>query len=347
MAGELFLAEIHEQPAALRRLAASGAELAEVAARIAERPGIVRLGAHGSSDNAASYAVYAFGLLAQRTAMRDSMSLEVYYGAEVPMAGDVVLGLSQSGRTPDVVTYVETARRLGALTVALTTDDASPLAQACELVVRVHSGEERAVAATKSYSNELGALALLAAHLGGRGREIEEALLAVAGLAEEALPGLAASARSLAVPLAYVGRMVVIGRGPEYATAREVALKLKETCRVAAEALTATDLAHGPVAALDGLFPVWAIATDDPMLPAVRSAVARARESSAVVVASGDAADRVDGAQYVLKTPRAPLPVLSPLLSVLPGQLVAAELARAKGLDPDKPAHLSKVTMAP
>jgi glucosamine--fructose-6-phosphate aminotransferase (isomerizing) len=153
--------------------------------------------------------------------------------------------------------------------------------------------------------------------------------------------------RHLAEPLAYVGRMVVIGRGVELATAREVALKLKETCRVAAEALTATDLAHGPVAALDELFPVWAIASGDAMLPAVQTAVARARESAALVVASGSAADRIEGAAYVLRTPAPPLPLLSPLLSVLPGQLFASVLAQAKGLDPDRPAGLSKVTMAP
>jgi glutamine---fructose-6-phosphate transaminase (isomerizing) len=128
---------------------------------------------------------------------------------------------------------------------------------------------------------------------------------------------------------------------------REVALKLKEACRLAAEALTVTDLAHGPVAALDELFPVWAIPSDDAMLPSVETAVARARESAAVVVASGSAAERIDGASYVLRTPSAPLPVLSPLLSILPGQLFASVLAQAKGLDPDRPAHISKVTLAP
>jgi glucosamine--fructose-6-phosphate aminotransferase (isomerizing) len=347
MAGELFAQEIREQPAALRALLAAEPELGEVGRVLGERAPLVRLAAHGSSDNAASYAVYAFGLLARMTAMRDSLSLSVYYGAELPFRNSAVIALSQSGRTPDVLAYAENARRRGALTIAVTNDERSPLAEACEVVVRLRAGEERAVAATKSYTNELAALALLAAHAGGRGGEIADALHAVAGAAEAALPGLAADVRHLAEPLAYVGRMVVIGRGVELATAREIALKLKETCRVAAEALTATDLAHGPVAALDELYPVWAIAADDAMLPAVETAVARARESAAVVVASGSAAGRIEGAAYVLQTPPAPLPVLSPLLSVLPGQLFASVLARAKGLDPDRPAHISKVTLAP
>jgi glucosamine--fructose-6-phosphate aminotransferase (isomerizing) len=347
MPGELFAREILEQPAALRALLAAEPELAEVGRLLGERPRLVRLAAHGSSDNAASYAVYTFGLLAGMTAMRDSLSLSVYYGAELPYRNSAVIALSQSGRTPDVLAYAQNARRHGALTMAITNDERSPLAEACEVVVRLHAGEERAVAATKSYTNELAALALLAAHACGRGGEVADALRVVADQADEALPRLTAEVRRLAEPLAFVGRMVVIGRGVEFATAREIALKLKETCRVGAEALTATDLAHGPVAALDELYPVWAIASHDAMLPSVETAVARARESAAVIIASGSAADRIEGASYVLQTPSPPLAVLSPLLSVLPGQLFASVLAQAKGLDPDRPAHISKVTLAP
>jgi glucosamine--fructose-6-phosphate aminotransferase (isomerizing) len=150
----------------------------------------------------------------------------------------------------------------------------------------------------------------------------------------------------LAVAFAYVGRMYVVGRGLEYATARETALKLTETCRVAAEPLTATDLAHGPIAALDPLFPVWAIASRDEALPAVVDAVGRARAAGATVVASGSAASEIDGAAYRLPVPEAPEAVLAPLLSIVPGQLFAAALAQAKGLDADRPAGLTKVTLA-
>jgi glutamine---fructose-6-phosphate transaminase (isomerizing) len=138
----------------------------------------------------------------------------------------------------------------------------------------------------------------------------------------------------------------VIGRGFEYATAREVALKLTETCRIAAEPLTATDLAHGPIAALDSLFPVWTIASRDGALPAVQEAAARVRRAGATLVASGSAADAIEGASYLLPVPEAPGPMLAPLLSVVPGQLFAAALAQAKGLDADTPEGLSKVTIA-
>jgi glucosamine--fructose-6-phosphate aminotransferase (isomerizing) len=140
--------------------------------------------------------------------------------------------------------------------------------------------------------------------------------------------------------------MFVIGRGPEFATAREIALKLLETCQIAAEPLTATDLAHGPVAALDPLFPVWSIASEDETLAAVVDATARARAAGATVVASGTAAAALVDAQYLVPVPKPRLSLLSPLLSVVPGQLFAGAVARAKGLDPDKPRGLSKVTLA-
>ena len=133
MAGELFLREIGEQPAALRALLTSEGELAGVARQIARRPRLVRLVGHGSSDNAASYAVYAFGLLPGWSAMRDSISLSVYYGAKVDLRGSLVLGLSQSGQTPDVLDYVERARARGAFTIGITNEPASSLATAAEI----------------------------------------------------------------------------------------------------------------------------------------------------------------------------------------------------------------------
>ena len=132
----------------------------------------------------------------------------------------------------------------------------------------------------------------------------------------------------------------------EFGTAREIALKLLETCRVAAEPLTATDLAHGPIAAVDSLFPIWAIASEDPTLPIVTEAAERIRAAGATLVASGTAAAAIEGADYTLPVPAPPLPLLEPILSVVPGQLFALALARAKGLDPDEPRGLSKVTLA-
>ena len=345
--GSQFLAEIREQPRALEGLLEHAGEFARVASLARERgTRLVRMVGHGSSDNAASYGVYAFGLLPRLTALRDSISLSVYYGSELEMAGSLVIGLSQSGRTPDVVEYVSRARRAGAFTVAITNDPESDLAGAAEALLPLGAGEERAVAATKTYVNTLAALVLLAAHMADQGESCVDDLLTVIDQMEATIPELEQQMPTVALPFSFVGRMFVIGRGVELSTAREIALKLLETCRIAAEPLTATDLAHGPVAALDPFFPVWAIASPDETLPAVVEATARVRETGATLVASGAAAGQIAQPDYVLPVPAPPAPLLAPLLSVIPGQLFAWALARAKRLDPDRPSGLSKVTFA-
>lgn len=345
--GAVFRREIAEQPDALRRLAATTATFAAIAAEARARDTrIIRLVGHGSSDNAASYGVYSFGLLPGWTALRDSISLTVNYGAERDLRDSLVIALSQSGRTPDVVQYVERTRAQGAFTVGVTNDPASELAAASDAVIDLAAGPERAVAATKTYLNTVASLALLAAHAAGEGERYADGLLETAALAEELLPSLDEALPAIALQFAFVGRMFVIGRGHEFATAREIALKLLETCYVAAEPLTATDLAHGPIAALDPLFPVWAVSSSGEMLPAVVEAAARIRAAGATIIASGTAADQLEDARYALTVPAPSLPLLSPLLSVIPGQVFAGSLALARGLDPDQPRGLSKITLA-
>jgi glutamine---fructose-6-phosphate transaminase (isomerizing) len=346
-AAGLFRAEVREQPEALLRLLELENEFAAVSKLLVERaPTAVRLVGHGTSDAAATYGTYAFGLLPGWTALRDTISLTVYYGATFDLSSSVVIGLSQSGRTPDVVEYVARTRARGALTVGLTNDPMSDLAAAAEIALPLSAGPERSVAASKTYSNELAALALLAAGAAGRAPEVADGIRGVADILAREMDALERAVAAPAIAFTYVGRMYVIGRGLEFATAREVALKLTETCRVAAEPLTATDLAHGPVAALDSLFPVWTIASHDESLPAVVEGAARVRQAGATLVASGTAAAEIEDAAYRLPVPASPLPILSPLLSVVPGQLFAVALASAKGLDPDHPERLSKVTLA-
>ena len=165
--GAKLLAEIREQPAALRRLLEHAGEYAAVAEEAARRDlDLVRMVGHGSSDNAASYGVYAFGLLPAWTAMRDSISLSVYYGAKVDLHGSSVLGLSQSGQTPDVLEYVERARARGAFTIGITNEPESSLATTAEVVLPLAAGPEHAIAATKTYTNQIAALALLAGYAG-------------------------------------------------------------------------------------------------------------------------------------------------------------------------------------
>jgi glucosamine--fructose-6-phosphate aminotransferase (isomerizing) len=342
---DVLLAEIAEQPAVLERLRADAA-ISGLGARLAaEPPRIVRLAGHGTSDNAATFGVYAFARLARWTAIRDSISLPVYEDIHPAVSGDLAIGLSQSGETPDVVAWLAAMREGGALTAAITNDAGSSLARAAEVVLPLGAGEERSVAATKTYTAELAVLARLAAHAGGDGEGLDEGLGATAALAAEAIGALPEAVAPVAQALAWAERLIVAGRGVEFATAREVALKLTELCQVGGVAMTATDLAHGPVAALDVRFPVWVSVAHDAELEAVREAVARVKETRAPLVAAGPAAAAV-GADHVLAVPRAPLDVLSPLLSVLPGQLFAVALAQAKGLDPGAPRNLRKVTLA-
>lgn len=345
--GTTFLAEIREQPQALLRLLDHAPAYAEVARAALERqPHIVRLVGHGSSDNAASYGVYAFGIESGWTALRDSISLSVYYGARLDLARSIVVALSQSGRTPDVVAYVERARELGALTIAVTNEPGSELARAAEATLSLAAGPENAIAASKTYVNQIAALVLLAGAISGRTDEVVDGIGKTAELMAEAMPRFEDAVASVAGAFAYVGRMYVIGRGIEFATVREIALKLTETCRVAAEPLTSTDLAHGPIAALDPLFPVWTIASRDEALPTIVEAARRARTAGATLVASGNAQSEIEDAAYRLPVPEAPMALLSPLLSVVPGQLFAGAVALAKGLDSDHPEGLTKVTLA-
>jgi glucosamine--fructose-6-phosphate aminotransferase (isomerizing) len=307
---------------------------------------VVRVAAHGTSDHAAIYATYLLRVLCGWTVVRDSMSVPLYYGIAAAAPGELAIGISQSGETPDVVAWLGKAREAGAVTVAITNGEGSSLAAAADHVLAVGAGPEYSIAATKTYTGTLAVLALLAGHVAGEGAAMAAGLGAAADAAEATLPGLERAVGHVAEELASVQRMYLVARGIELATANEVALKLTEVCYLGAKAMSATAMAHGPVAALDASVPVWAVAARDATLPAVVEAARRAREAGAPVVASGPAAGELDGAAHLLRVPAAGSALLSPLLSVLPGQLFAWALARAKGLDPGAPRHLRKVTSA-
>ncbi len=346
-AGSRFLAEIREQPAALTQLLKGQSEFARVAAEMHARGATtVRMVGHGSSDNAASYGVYAFGLLPHWTALRDSISLTVYYGAELDMSGCTAIALSQSGRTPDVVEYARRARRRGAFIVALTNDPESELAEAADAVLPLGAGREQAVAATKTYTNQVAALGLLAAHTAGTGARFADDLRVVTRQLDELIAPRRVADHGRGRALRVCGSDVRRRAGRRV---RHGARDCVEVPRDLPRRGRATDGDRSrprTVAALDSLFPVWAIASDDATLPAVLEAVARARDAGATVVASGTAAERVPGADYVLPVPRPPTHLLAPLLSVVPGQLFAWALARARASTPTQPRGLSKVTLA-
>jgi glutamine---fructose-6-phosphate transaminase (isomerizing) len=335
--------EIGAQPGIAERLLRElPADLAPLAA--AARQSQIRyvlVAARGSSDHAAIYAQYALGALARLPVALATPSLFSRYASPPRLDGALVIGISQSGQSPDVVAVIEEARRQGALTAAMTNDPASPLAAAAQHALDLRAGEELSVAATKTYTAELLVIAMLAVALGEAGHIEQEALRRVPDAQSAALE-LADRAFELADAHAGLADCVVLGRGFNLATAFEWALKLKELAYVRAQAYSSADFQHGPVASLAPGGDVLAVVASGPLAADTAELVARMRKdrSARVLVL---AQDRLPGADH-LPFPDTLPEWLSPLVDIIPAQLFTAALARAKGLDVEQPRGLKKVT---
>ncbi|MEU8662411.1 SIS domain-containing protein [Actinoplanes philippinensis] len=338
--------DIAEQPAGFARLLEDGPStaIAEVAAEIARRaPRSVLLVGRGTSDHAALYAAYLAEIRLGLPVASASPSAITLYGARPDLTGTLVIGVSQSGGSHDLTGVLSVARETGALTLAVTNNPDSPLAQAAELSIDVVAGHERAVAATKTYTAELLALLMLIEGIrSGDGRLPAEERAAL-----EKLPQLAAdvladrSAAELAQRYRFAASLVATGRGYAYPTAREAALKLMETSYLPALAFSGADLLHGPLAMTDHDIPVLAVVGDGPGGRSMRDVVGRLGERRVDVVTIGGS--DVDGASARLAVPSVD-ERYSPLLDILPVQQLALALSLARGEDPDAPRGLKKVT---
>ena len=334
-------AEIAEQPAVWARLLGEGRDQFQHAAAAINRhaPRFVLFVARGTSDHAALYAKYVVEILHSLPAGLVSASTMTAYGARPDLDGVLMIAISQSGGSPDLVTTLEVARARGALTVAVTNNAASPLAQSADLHLDVLAGPELAVAATKSYTAQLLALSLL----------FERVRDGQAG-ATDALPELGeqmlakgAKLASVAARYRFAQRLVTTGRGYSYPTAREAALKLMETSYLSAQAFSAADLLHGPLAMIDPQVPVLAVMAAGAGGEAMRQVVPRLREVRADVFCVGSA-EHVAGFQDGITLPDGVREDLSPVLEILPFQQLALHLALARGENPDAPRGLRKVT---
>jgi glucosamine--fructose-6-phosphate aminotransferase (isomerizing) len=331
-------AEIREQPEVLARLLVrEGANVRRIARGLARHDlRFVLVAARGTSDNAARYAQYALGLTCRLPVALAGPSLVTLYDSPLHLRGALVIGISQSGRSPDVVETIAAARRAGAPTLAIVNDPESPLAKAAAEVIPLHAGVERSVAATKTYTAELLAVALLASSLSGS-RRYAEGLGALPDAVFDTL-GVEGAARRAAARLASAARLVVLSRGLNYPTAHEIALKLKELALLDAEALSGADFQHGPIAlAGPGLHAVVVSPPGTATEADLASLAAELRRRGSPVLLVGPSE------RGALPVPRFP-ELLSPILAVVPGQLLAFHAARARGLDPDSPRGLSKVT---
>ena len=339
--------EIGEQPAALRRtFDALLPQVAELKALARDTRQVLFI-ARGSSDNAAVYGQYLCAARAGRLASLGSPSLATAYHADLDLGGVLAVAVSQSGATEEIVTTLDWARHHGARTVAITNEAASPLAELADTTLVTQAGDELAVPATKTYTTQLAAIAVLALSLAPTGAGLEPGELrrvpdAVSGMLESA-----SAAEALAERLADARTLVVSGRGFAYSTALEIALKLKETCYVTAVGLSYADLVHGPIAILDVQTPALLVAAaDGPMLPEMTALAHRIATTTAPVYGIGGDATFAAACHTTLPGPLASaLPEhLAPFALVVPGQLLVEALARAKGLDPDAPRGLDKVT---
>lgn len=337
-----FEREIRDQPEALlRQLREGRAGVEELAERVrAAAPRWVTIAARGTSDNAARYAQYVLGAKNRLCVALAAPSLFTQYASPPSLAESLVVGVSQSGKSPDIVAVVAEGRRQGALTVAITNDPSSPLAAAAAHVVPLHAGVERAVAATKTYTTSLMTIAMLGAAL-ARDDAAWTELARVPELAARAVD-LAQAAAEPARRSRDARRFLVLGRGFNYATAFEIALKIKETSYVITEPYSFADFRHGPAALLEEGFPVLLVAPS-PSADVDGIVDLLAERAADVTVISDDPRVRARG-QAAIEVPEGVPEWLSPLVAIVAGQTFALELARARGLDPDSPRGLSKVT---
>jgi glucosamine--fructose-6-phosphate aminotransferase (isomerizing) len=331
--------EIREQPAALERALVEGADAIRSAADDVRRSGprYAVVAARGSSDNAARYFQHLLGRLRGIPVMLATPSLHTLYGAGLRYEDALVVGVSQSGASPDVVSVLQAAGARGALTVAVTNEPRSPLADAARHVLELRTGPERSVAATKTYTTSLGVLAALTVAVTGSST-LERELREMPGALDAQIrrEGVAAVAEALA----HTPRLAVIGRGANYATAFEAALKLKELAGIAAEPASPADFLHGPIAIVDTGVPVLAFAIAGVALAPVRDVLAAVRERGGEALVVGDVRFGGEPALRVESVPE----WLSPLVAVVPAQQLAAELAARRGGDVDRPFGLAKVT---
>jgi glucosamine--fructose-6-phosphate aminotransferase (isomerizing) len=336
-AESLMSAEVAEIPAAAARFLAESREqvTAAGAAMRSRDPRLLVTVARGSSDHAATYLKYAAELVAGVPVASVGPSVASIYGRRLRLDGAVCLGISQSGQSPDIVEMMRSAGAGGALTIAITNVDASPMAAACDHTLPLRAGPERSVAATKTFvASVLAAVALVAEWQDDAGlRE------AVAALPDQFAAALACDWSPLADRLVRANSAFVLGRGPGFAIANEIALKFKETCAIHAESYSAAEVLHGPAAIVQAHFPVLGLAVPDAALGQVVATAERLAGQGADVFLTAPAAGAT-----ALPIVAGVHPLTAPLVVAVTFYRFIEALARRRGFNPDTPPHLRKVT---
>jgi glutamine---fructose-6-phosphate transaminase (isomerizing) len=334
-----LLDEIREQPEVIARTTSVNGGPAERVAGLAAGCTHAVIAARGTSDNAGRYAQYVWGTRNGLSVGLTTPSLFSVYDRPPRLDGALVVGISQSGESPDIVSVLDEGREQRRPTVAITNEPDSPLADAADVVIDLHAGEERAVAATKTYTAQLAVVALISEAMAGETGTLD----VLPSLVEHAL---AQEVRATEAAAAHAGIEVcaVLGRGFNQATAFEWALKLQELTQVVAQPFSTADFLHGPIAVLEPGYPVLAIAARGPAIDDVVDVLDRCSQAGASLVVIGNDQRLADMAPGVLELDPDVDEWLTPIPSVVLGQLFAYHLTVAKGLDPEQPRGLHKVT---
>lgn len=344
--------EIHEQPDVITRLVKQESANIHAIANKLRKTGDAEVGklsfnylliaARGTSDNAARYAQYLFGMRNHLPVALATPSLFTLYHQPPDLTGSLVMGISQSGQSPDIVSVIAEGKHQGRPTLSITNVEGSPLGAAADHQIHLHAGPEKAIAATKTYTSSLAALALFSAILNGDS-ENEEALSKVPAWMEETLR-LMKAAMPRIERYRYMEHCVVIGRGYNYATAFEIALKIKELTRTITEPYSSADFRHGPIALVTDGFPVIVVAPGGAVSDDVMDLVREVKRRGAELLIISEQEDLLAEANLPLPIPQDIPELLTPLVSVIPGQLFAMALAQARGFNPDNPQGITKVT---
>ncbi|HYE74895.1 MAG TPA: SIS domain-containing protein [Blastocatellia bacterium] len=339
----LMLTEIAEQPAALERtIKRETKRIKQFTSSLKDRGiRLIVLVARGSSDNAATFGRYLLEVTTGIPVSLAAPSVHTLYKAKLDLRDTLVIGISQSGEGADINLVLENARKCGAVTLAITNEANSTMAQVADETFLIHAGRERSVAATKTYTGQLLMFHLLARELSDHRQQDEI----------ERIPELAASSLTLQPQIteeveryAFMNHCVVVGRGMNYANAYEFAIKLMETCYVIAERFSSADFHHGPIAMIEQSFPVFLFAPPGPTFAGMKELLEKLKSLGAETVVISSEASIIKAARRGMKIPARISDTLSPIPYVIPAQLFAALLAASKGINPDQPRSLSKVT---
>ena len=341
----IMLDEIYEQPQAVS--SAIDYEYGNVAALVTDlREREIRhvvIAARGTSDHAAVYAKYLIEIVCGIPVSLAAPSVYTLYDAQIQLTGCLMLGISQSGQATDVVQYLSSARASGALTACITNVADSPITHVSDHVLLCHAGEEKSVAATKTYTTALALVALLVGQWANR-QSLLEGLRRIPELMRATLELDSVVAQAVE-RYRYINECAVLARGLNQPTALEAALKMMETSYLVAKSYSGADFLHGPIAMINEGFPCFLYVPDGRAYPSMLELALKLHERSAEMVIIGRSAEILEMAKRPIRMPVEVDELLSPLLYILPGQLWAYYMAYVRGYNPDKPRGLSKVTL--